>query len=158
MDRTHWIYVFTRFQGRINREPFWIGCGILAAIEIVSQWLAYRMEGETLNSMMNLELPGGDRLNNILGLAFTYPEFALAVKRSNDRNLSPWVVGFFFAFDVALGLLTLSSGAMDPDNPVNQIIIISFGLFLLILIVELGFRRGTEGPNRFGPDPLAGKA
>jgi uncharacterized membrane protein YhaH (DUF805 family) len=91
-------------------------------------------------------------------LAFTYPEFALAVKRSNDRNLSPWVVGFFFAFDVALGLLTLSSGAMDPDNPVNQIIIISFGLFLLILIVELGFRRGTEGPNRFGPDPLAGKA
>ena len=144
MDRAYGIYLFTSFHGRINREPFWIACGILAAVEIATQWLAYRF--------------GGDTGGTILDLAFTYPEFALAVKRSNDRNLSPWVVGFFFAVDVALGLLTLSSGAMDPDIPVNQIIIISFALFLLILIVELGFRRGTEGPNRFGPDPLAGKA
>ncbi len=39
------------------------------------------------------------------------------------------------------------------------------GWFLLIgliplvsiwLVVELGFLRGTVGPNRFGPDPLAG--
>jgi uncharacterized membrane protein YhaH (DUF805 family) len=31
-------------------------------------------------------------------------------------------------------------------------------LLALVLIVELGCRRGTDGPNRFGPDPLAGKA
>jgi uncharacterized membrane protein YhaH (DUF805 family) len=33
-----------------------------------------------------------------------------------------------------------------------------FALLAVVLIVELGFRRGTIGPNQFGPDPLAGKA
>jgi uncharacterized membrane protein YhaH (DUF805 family) len=25
----------------------------------------------------------------------------------------------------------------------------------LALIIELGFRKGTTGPNQYGPDPLA---
>jgi uncharacterized membrane protein YhaH (DUF805 family) len=90
-------------------------------------------------------------------LAFTYPEFALAVKRSNDRNLSPWVVALFFAGNVALDLFTLFNGAIDTSDPVNGIILIPFALLGLVLIVELGFRPGTSGPNRFGPDPLSGK-
>jgi uncharacterized membrane protein YhaH (DUF805 family) len=144
MNWTYWIYVFTSFQGRINREPFWIACGILTAVEIAAQWLAYGIEGE--------------RLSTILDLAFTYPEFTLAVKRSNDRNLSPWVVGLFFAANVALDLFTLLNGALDTSDPINGIILIPFALLGLVLIVELGFRPGTSGPNRFGPDPLSGKA
>jgi uncharacterized membrane protein YhaH (DUF805 family) len=27
--------------------------------------------------------------------------------------------------------------------------------FALVLLVDLGFRRGTVGPNQYGPDPLA---
>jgi uncharacterized membrane protein YhaH (DUF805 family) len=140
---TYWTYLFTSFQGRINREPFWIGCGILAAIEIATQWLAYEIAGETLS--------------NILGLAFTYPEFALAVKRSNDRNLSPWVVALFFAGYVAVELFTLLIGEIDAADPVNDIILIPLALLGAALIAELGFRPGTSGPNRYGPDPLAGK-
>jgi uncharacterized membrane protein YhaH (DUF805 family) len=29
------------------------------------------------------------------------------------------------------------------------------GIVSLALLIELGFRRGTPGPNRYGPDPLA---
>jgi uncharacterized membrane protein YhaH (DUF805 family) len=29
------------------------------------------------------------------------------------------------------------------------------GIVSLALLIELGFRRGTRGSNRFGPDPLA---
>ena len=144
MDWTYWIYVFTSFNGRINREPFWIACGILAAIEIAAQWLAGQVEGDTVST--------------VLDLAFTYPEFALAVKRSNDRNLSPWVVALFFAGNVALDLFTLFNGAIDTSDPVNGIILIPFALLAVALIVELGFRPGTGGPNRYGPDPLSGKA
>jgi uncharacterized membrane protein YhaH (DUF805 family) len=144
MNRTYWIYLFTSFHGRINREPFWIACGILAAIEIATQWLANRIEG--------------DALSTILDLAFTYPEFALAVKRANDRSLSPWVVALFFAINVALDLFTLLNGPIDTDSQVNLIILLPFALLALALIVELGFRPGTSGPNRFGPDPLSGKA
>jgi uncharacterized membrane protein YhaH (DUF805 family) len=144
MNWARWIYVFTSFNGRINREPFWIAFGILAAVEIAAQWLAYQTEGETVSA--------------VLDLAFTYPEFAIAVKRSNDRNLTPWLVASFCAFNAALDLFTLLNGAIDPDDPINEIILILFTLFALALIIELGFRPGTSGPNRFGPDPLSGKA
>jgi uncharacterized membrane protein YhaH (DUF805 family) len=79
------------------------------------------------------------------------------VKRANDRNLTPWIVALFFAGNVALDLFTLLNGPIDTSNPINGIILIPFALLAVALIVELGFRRGTEGPNRFGPDPLAGK-
>jgi uncharacterized membrane protein YhaH (DUF805 family) len=144
MNWPYWIYVFTSFNGRINREPFWIACGILIAIEIAAQLLASQVEGDTLST--------------ILDLAFTYPEFAIAVKRSNDRNLSPWVVALFFASNVALDLFTLLNGPLDTADPINGIILIPFALLGLVLIVELGFRPGTSGPNRFGPDPLSGKS
>ncbi|HEY6256233.1 MAG TPA: DUF805 domain-containing protein [Xanthobacteraceae bacterium] len=135
-----WIYLFSSFSGRISRLPFWIGFAILVAVETTTQWLASQTGGETLGT--------------ILDLAFTYPEFALAVKRTNDRNLSPWVVGLFFAFNVALDLFTLLNGNFDMNNPINEAIAYPFGLFALILLIELGFRRGTSGPNRFGPDSL----
>jgi uncharacterized membrane protein YhaH (DUF805 family) len=153
-----WIYLFTSFSGRISRQPFWIGCGILAAVIFASELLVYAVEGESLSSIKDLELGGGDRSSNLVDLVFTYPQFALAVKRANDRDLSPSVVGLFFAINVALDLFTLWNGAIDMDNSLNQIIVVPFALFLVILIVELGFRRGTDGPNRFGPDPRARKA
>jgi uncharacterized membrane protein YhaH (DUF805 family) len=136
-----WIYLFASFSGRISRLPFWICVGILVVVESTGQWLAYQV--------------GGDTLSTLLDLAFTYPEFAVTVKRANDRNLSPWVVGLFFAVNVALDLFTLINGPIDPAQDINSIVLIPAALLGVILLVELGFRRGTEGPNRFGPDPLA---
>ena len=144
MNPTYWIYLFASFRGRINREPFWIAFGILAAIDIATQALSYQIDSE--------------RLTAIFDLALTYPEFAVAVKRANDRNLPPWLVGLFFAINVALDLFILATGNFDINNPLNQLIIYPLGPLTLILLIELGFRRGTSGPNRFGPDPLSGKA
>jgi uncharacterized membrane protein YhaH (DUF805 family) len=31
-----------------------------------------------------------------------------------------------------------------------------FGIMAIILLIDFGFRRGTVGENRFGPDPLEG--
>ena len=144
MNLAFGIYLFTSFSGRINREPFWIGFGILVAVEVTAQCLASQVEGDTLST--------------VLDLAFTYPEFELAVKRANDRDLTPWIVALFFAGNVALDLFTLLNGPLDTSNPINGIILIPFALLAVALIVELGFRRGTNGPNRFGPDPLSDKA
>jgi uncharacterized membrane protein YhaH (DUF805 family) len=33
-------------------------------------------------------------------------------------------------------------------------LLVPLGILGLALIVDLGFRRGTVGPNRYGPDPL----
>jgi uncharacterized membrane protein YhaH (DUF805 family) len=50
------------------------------------------------------------------------------------------------------------NGEIDTANPINSLILVPFAFLGVVLIVELGFRRGTNGPNRFGPDPLSGKA
>jgi uncharacterized membrane protein YhaH (DUF805 family) len=36
-------------------------------------------------------------------------------------------------------------------------IAVPFTVLLVALMIELGFRRGTIGPNRYGPDPVASR-
>jgi uncharacterized membrane protein YhaH (DUF805 family) len=144
MNWNYWFYVFTSFYGRINREPFWIAFGILVLFELAAQSVSAEADSDTLGA--------------ILDLAITYPEFAVALKRANDRNLSPWLVAIFFAINVAADLFVLINGPIDADSTVAYLVELPLLVLGIALIVELGFRRGTEGPNRFGPDPLSGKA
>jgi uncharacterized membrane protein YhaH (DUF805 family) len=103
------------------------------------------------------EYLGGDRPSAIVDLAFTYPEFAVAVKRVHDRNLPVWLLGVFFAANAALDLLTVLRWDTGDDKPTIlwTVIAIPFLVLALALIIELGFRKGTTGPNQYGPDPLA---
>jgi uncharacterized membrane protein YhaH (DUF805 family) len=59
-------------------------------------------------------------------LATLWPGLAVGIKRCHDRDRSGWFL--------LVGLIPVLGG--------------------LWLLVELGFLRGTAGPNRFGPDPL----
>jgi uncharacterized membrane protein YhaH (DUF805 family) len=67
-------------------------------------------------------------LSLLASLAIIYPSICIAIKRFHDRDKSGWWV---------LILLVPAIGA-------------------IWYIVETGFLRGTQGENRFGPDPLAG--
>jgi uncharacterized membrane protein YhaH (DUF805 family) len=139
-----WSYLFTSFQGRIPRHPFWIALVTLVAAEIIVHMLALRMAGE--------------RMSSIVDLAFTYPEFALFAKRGFDRNLPLWLTGAFFAISVFINFLVIVGlgGSMDKPSTLVLVIMVPWTVYALALLVELGFRPGTRGPNRFGPDPLAG--
>ena len=70
---------------------------------------------------------GYGAVSGIVSLIMIYPTIMLYAKRWHDRNKSGW--------------WTLIS-----------LVPVIGGLWMLI---ECGFLRGTEGPNRFGPDPLA---
>ena len=48
----------------------------------------------------------------------------------------------------------VDSGNMDDLDPITLIILVPWFVLAAALLVELGFRRGTQGPNRHGPDPL----
>ena len=98
----------------------------------------------------------GDRLSAIVDLAFTYPEFAIAAKRGQDRNMPLWLIGAFFAAGVVLDLLTVVglAGTDDAPSVISLVIAVPFTLFGLALLVELGLRKGTTGANCYGPDPL----
>ncbi|HTH34153.1 MAG TPA: DUF805 domain-containing protein [Xanthobacteraceae bacterium] len=138
-----WVYLLNSFDGRIGRKTFWIAMAVVTAAEILGHFAAEAIQG--------------DRLSAIVDLVFTYPEFAIAAKRGQDRNMPLAVVGTFFAAGVVLDLITVLglSGTADQPSTLSLAIALPFTVFGLALLVELGFRKGTTGPNRYGPDPLA---
>jgi len=140
----NWLYLFNGFHGRIGRQTFWMATGILLLAELVAGFVAEEIQGAQLSA--------------IVDLAFIYPEFAVAVKRLHDRNLPIWLLIFFFAGDALLDFLSLLGIAGGPGESPNMLFLaieIPFAVLGLALLVEFGFRRGTVGPNPYGPDPLA---
>jgi uncharacterized membrane protein YhaH (DUF805 family) len=137
-----WVYLLTSFEGRIGRKTFWIAIAVLVAAEILAHFVTEALQGE--------------RLSAIVDLAFTYPEFAIAAKRANDRDLPIWILIVFFGGGAVLDLLTVLglSGSDEQPSVASLFIAIPFTVLLVALMIELGFRRGTIGPNRFGPDPV----
>ena len=138
----NWVYLLDSFEGRIGRKTFWIAMGAVTIAEIVGHVVAEGLEGS--------------RLNAIVDLAFTYPEFAIAVKRGYDRNMPPWIVAAFFGGGVLLDFLTVTGLAGTAEEPSLAAVALAVPLtiFGFALHIELGLRRGTPGPNRYGPDPL----
>jgi len=137
-----WVYLFNSFDGRIGRKTFWIGLAVLTAAELCGHLFAEAIQG--------------DRLGAIVDLAFTYPEFALAAKRAHDRNLPLWLLIAFFGIGAALDLLTVLylTGTDEEPSMISIALAVPFTVLGIALMIELGFRRGTTGPNPFGPDPL----
>ena len=138
-----WGYLFNGFHGRIGRRTFWFGMAVLTVAEIVAHLFAEQVQG--------------DRLSAIVDLAFIYPELAVAIKRAHDRDLPVWLLGIFFGGSVLLDLLTVLGWAGSDETPsmLSLAVAVPFTVFGLALLIELGFRRGTVGPNQYGPDPIA---
>jgi uncharacterized membrane protein YhaH (DUF805 family) len=142
-----WVYLLMSFEGRISRKPFWIGWAVLAAAEIAI-WLATQQIND-------------ERVSAVTDLVILYPQFAVCAKRGHDRNTPTWVIGLFFALSAAFDLLLLggwiTSASLEQKSMLAAAILVPIGVFALVLIIDLGFRRGTPGPNRYGPDPLEGQ-
>jgi uncharacterized membrane protein YhaH (DUF805 family) len=138
-----WLYLVNSFEGRISRKTFWIAMIVVSIAEIFGHIFAEAIQG--------------DRLSAIVDLAFTYPEFAIALKRAHDRNMSLWLLIAFFGAGAVLDLLTVLelTGSEEEPSAMSLAIALPFTVLGLALLIELGFRRGTPGPNQYGPDPLA---
>jgi uncharacterized membrane protein YhaH (DUF805 family) len=134
----NWTWLFTGIDGRISRQPFWIAILILFAIEIAAHFAI------------------GDRWGSIVSLILAYPEFAVIAKRGHDRNAPTWIAAVFIAGAVILDVMALLDLIGTPEKPTTlfYVFLAPFGVMALILLVDFGFRRGTVGENRFGPDPL----
>ena len=93
--------------------------------------------------------------NAIVALITAYPSLALAIKRRHDRNNN----GYDAAALIILGVIYSILGALGMVA-VGGAVQIIFGLIFLVLgiwvIIQLGFLKGTAGPNNYGPDPLGG--
>ena len=115
------------FQGRVNRARFWyVHLTILLA---EAAFLAAILIPALLANDPEM-LANSAVTINLVGALIFIPLFwismAVMVKRCHDRDRTGW---FIFIMLVPL---------IGP----------------IWLLIELGFLRGTHGPNRYGPDPL----
>ncbi|MFD0917017.1 DUF805 domain-containing protein [Pseudahrensia aquimaris] len=144
------------FQGRLNRQPFW-----LRYFAFLGCILALYAAAAVL--MVGIGSLGSGTANSVIGifglivvvipfvLAFYVSIFSLAVRRLHDRNKSGW----WILLPVAIG--AVQGFIQEIQGPSSILAVMgSFGTFIVFLwfFVELGFLRGTDGPNRFGPNPL----
>ena len=128
------------FSGRINRAKYWLASFIpLALIAVV---LALPMAGLPYAATVFLSVS--------LAIIVLAMALALGVKRLHDRNKSAWWLVIFYVLPPAFDF---ANSTIHRGDPSFLLTVMSFGLSLWA-IVELGFIRGTNGSNQFGPDPL----
>ncbi|MET0668354.1 MAG: DUF805 domain-containing protein [Methyloceanibacter sp.] len=141
-------YLFTSFDGRINRAKYWAGIVILGIISLIAGFIIGAIFGPTTL---------GAILVTLVTLALFYPGYAVAAKRFQDRD-KPGVTAIYGLVPVLIASLLQAFGLTGtPQEPnalgwIANLVIIGVGLWFLI---ELGILKGTPGPNRFGGDPLA---
>ncbi len=113
-------------EGRISRGKWWLAQLINIGLIILVNALVYNKTGKVPESSYDLFAASSNIPEAAVPLVFAmWIHFAVSVKRFHDRDKSGlWVLVFFI--------------------PV-------IGLFWQI--IECGGMAGTQGTNRFGPDP-----
>ena len=142
MSMTQLLFLF---QGRLNRQPYWLTtiAIIVTIILLVIFAVTTAGEGELAAGGFILLLPF------ILYIPMLWIGLALGAKRLHDRGKSAWWLVVFY---VVPGILSGVSSQIGMAGVVLGLV--SFGVSIWAF-VELGCLRGTRGPNRYGPDPLA---
>ena len=152
MDLAH---LYTSFQGRISRQPFWIGLIVL----IVTALLAVLAIGALVGVSMFATDSRFKLLKFALLIVFLYPAAALLIKRLHDRNRPNWFASFFLVPTIAYGLTELAgiTGNGPGSNALDYLVGTVQLAAAIWLVIEPGILRGTVGPNQYGPDPLEGR-
>lgn len=141
-------YLYTSFDGRINRKPFWMAVLLIIVVSVVVSI--------AIGLMLGLQSRAFKIFGLLWQLALLYPSLAVMVKRLHDRDRPD----YFAYIMIAPSLVTAITNAIGiTGDPLNQnaldyllgILTLAVGIWALI---ELGCLRGTAGPNRYGPDPL----
>ncbi len=119
---------YTDFKGRSSRVEYWwpVVMNFVVFMLTLMPGTVMFMIGETPPSFVWVLLA----LGGLYYLAVLIPTIALNVRRLHDMNQTGWIY---------LGVVV--AGAL-----VNFI--------QLVATIVIGSIKGTEGPNKYGPDPL----
>lgn len=132
--------LFLSFRGRISRKQWWLGMlGVVIAIILmiaIAFWTAIWV----------LALP--------FILFVPVALYALAAKRLHDRGKSGW---WTLVFIFIPGVLDRITDRLTEESPLWWVLVLIGSVLTIWGLIELGFRRGTDGENDYGPDPLAGR-
>lgn len=147
----NWKTLFFGFDGRIGRKQWW-----LATIVSISASLVMSMLVNPLAWFGDGSAPT-NAPDMMLSLAFLIPMTAVNIKRGNDRDWPQTVIYGYSLMTLAVLVYDYSFTMFRYPElvPLELVLVSAFLLATLALFIDLGGLRGTRGPNRNGPDPLA---
>jgi uncharacterized membrane protein YhaH (DUF805 family) len=137
------------FKGRINRArylvvqlallTFWLMLWLKFSFHFASQWEA---------------------LHWVVAITMIWINAGITVKRLHDRNRSGWWAVAILVVNrlsyVYYGLFFGLYFGVDISTARELLLVmlaVALSLLQTWIIIELFFLMGTDGPNRFGPDP-----
>jgi uncharacterized membrane protein YhaH (DUF805 family) len=145
-------YLYTSFEGRINRKPYWLGLIVLVIVMMIIMFgVAFLLGGSITAPTFQTRL-----VTFVLQLVFLYPSAALMVKRLHDRNRPSYWAAFIIVPMLIKSLTDLMGTTGDPlnQNALDYLLNIIIFVVSIWFFVELGCLRGTVGSNQYGPDPI----
>jgi uncharacterized membrane protein YhaH (DUF805 family) len=162
-DMNNLVGNFTSMDGRIGRQAWWIGVIVLIVVAIVLNFILGAVMGGGMPSLDQLADPNvmlayaqkQGWISLIIGLITAYPYICLSVKRRHDRNNNGYDAMGLIAFSLVWSLIQ-ALGVVSAANGIGMVISIVFLIYAIYMLVQLGFLKGTAGPNNYGPDPLGG--
>ena len=146
-----WRKLFFSIEGRLNRKPYW-----LAALALIAVVLAIGLGGALVAAAMSGEAARWSVLVAvaIAVLVTLWPGLAISVKRLHDRGKSAW---WLLVFYLLPGILD-GIQRLLPGEDIGAVFSLAAAAISIWALLELGFLKGTQGANRYGPDPLGGTA
>jgi uncharacterized membrane protein YhaH (DUF805 family) len=144
-----YAWLLFSFKGRINRArylvvqlallAFWLMLWLKFSVQFSSQWEA---------------------LHWVVAITMIWINAATTAKRLHDRNRSGWwAVAVFVVNRLSYAYYGLFFGlyfGVDISTA-RELLLVMLAVVLSVLqtwvVIELFFVMGTDGPNRFGPDP-----
>ena len=152
--------LLTAFSGRIGRGEWWLGLAIVIGLATSSLLFA-----DPAVFDVEQPLPPPALGENLVMLVSFWISMAITYKRLQDRDWPgwvaplvaviylPWYIGPFF------GAFWDFESMVVGTAPRHEVVHMWLALAITVpLFVDNGFLRGTSGPNRYGPDPLAPSA
>lgn len=134
-------------KGRISRKSWWLGTVLM----VVASFVLYFILGLVGLGIYSTWGP------IIVYVVFFLPAINLGVKRRQDRDNNGTDYKIFMGVSAVLTLLQAfnvgNARTMSPDLWMTGLQLL-LGIFAIYIIVQVGFLRGTPGPNSYGPDPL----
>ena len=139
-----------RFQGRAGRLTYW-KTQLLVMVGMAVVWCG------------GLLLAVAFHVGALSAVALAGPVIAVPIglavyaRRLHDRNKSAWWLLIFWAVPVVAQLAVLPlRGSTNVVIIIVTLVVVFVGIIASIWgVVEIGFLKGTRGPNRFGADPIA---
>lgn len=136
---------YAQFTGRARRAEFWWFFLFGLLLSVVAS-IVDHLFGTTRTTGAG----GTGLVGALVSLGLIIPQLAVAVRRLHDIDRTGWWMALPIALALPIGILSYLAIAT-----------VAFGIAALalfaaaILLIVWQCTRGTNGPNRFGPDPLA---